>query len=565
MRFSLRAKTIIGIATIEAALLLALVITATNFMGERANEDLVKFARTTSTLFATTTKDAVLSFDLASLDSFVAEVLKNPDIAYARVVGGQGEVFAEGGAALRSDTPFRADVDVAGVDDGVFDAFAEIEEGGEVYGRVEIGVSVSAIVEAMGTIQNWTASIAVVEMLLVALFSYVLGAYLTGQLSELTTAAGAVSRSVRDGRFQEIRVAVRGRDELADVAQAFNTLVENLSTEYSRRESYQRDLEALNQTLETRVERRTQALQASNDELRESNSALRNAQTQLLQSEKMASIGQLAAGVAHEINTPIGFVKSNLGTLKEYAAVYREVSTSAGTLVEAESVEQQQALRSSLHALLEEEDIAYVNEDVQDLVGESIAGLERVKEIVDGLKLFARSDDTGMELTNINDCIATTLKMVGGELKARCEVIADLEDVPLLVLHAGKITQVMTNLLVNAGQAIDGRGQITITSAVRGDQVAVVVSDDGPGIPPDVLGKLFDPFFTTKPPGEGTGLGLSISYGILQEHGGSISAASEPGCGASFTLLFPIPDADLGDEPATPEAALSIPVEQDAR
>ena len=548
---TLRGKTIIGIATIEAALLLVLVLTAINFMSERVNEDLKRFASTTATLFATTTKDAVLSYDLASLDAFVSEVLKNPDIRYARVLGADGEVFSQGGEAAALQRTFQVDTSVDSATDGVFDAQAVIEEDSTPYGRVEIGVGISGLQESIQKIRDWTSTIALMEMLLVALFSYVLGTYLTSQLKSLRQAARQISSSIGSGRFEGVQVEVRGRDELSDVAVAFNKLVVNLEQENARRLEYEHKLEDWNRTLEARVRARTEDLANRNRELAATNSALQEAQEQLLQSEKMASLGQLAAGVAHEINTPIGFVKSNLSTLAGYADTYAELAQRLQLSLDANPGTHSES-QAELAEFLRDQELDYLNEDTPELLRESIDGLDRVKDIVGGLRQFSRQDNDGMESCDINQSIETTLKMVGGELKQHCELVVELGELPEVQMNAGKITQVLTNLLVNAGHAIEGNGRITVTSERQRDRVAVRVADTGKGIEAEHLKRVFDPFFTTKPVGEGTGLGLSISYGILQEHGGGIEVQSKPGEGTSFTLWLPV-DAAAG-EPASADA-----------
>ena len=540
MKMSLRSKTIAGIAVIEAALLILLVVTAINFMRSRINEDLVRFASTTATLFATTTKDAVLSYDLASLDAFVSEVLKNPSITYARVRGPDGAVFSEGGDPVQRARPFSEDLTVASVDDDSFDTSADIAESGTVYGRVEIGVTVAGLQQSIAKIQNWTSTIAMVEMALVAVFSFVLGTYLTRQLLSLRRGARSITDAISTGHYADIHVPVQGDDELTEVARAFNTLASSLAEEHQRRTEYEESLQALNQSLETKVEKRTQMLAQRNDELKATNQELQDTQQQLVHSEKMASVGQLAAGVAHEINNPVGFVTSNLNTLVEYTAAYQQLAGDLVAYFAATSDEERQPLAERMQALMESEDITFVNEDSKQLLEESIDGLVRVKGIVQGLKQFSRADVDETQYFDLNQCVETALKMVNSELKYNRTVNVDLQELPPVPVNVGKITQVITNLLMNASQAISGEGTVSVTSRSLGDRVEIAVADTGSGIAPEHREKLFDPFFTTKPVGEGTGLGLSVSYGIMNEHGGKIEVSSEPGSGSCFTLIFPL-------------------------
>lgn len=540
MNFSLRTKTILGIALIEAVLLLMLVYIAVKFITNRVNDDLVKFANTTSNLFATTTKDAVLSYDLASLNAFVTEVLKNPDIKYARVIGHNGDVFSQGGGNKVLEKTFLSDTNVEDVEDEVFDTSAIISEGDQVYGRVEIGVGVGAIRQSLEKIQKWTSSIAIAEMLIVALFSYVLGSYLTKQLKSLRLGAKKISTGLSEGHFDDIEIKIEGKDEIAEVATAFNALVQNLKSEHVKRAAYQEELEKLNKNLEDRVACRTAMLQEKNQLLEVSNRELKEAQLQLLQAEKMASVGQLAAGVAHEINNPIGFIASNMESLSEYSATYKKITQDLSLYLHNKDVLERQEMERNLTALLEQSDISFINEDIQDLISESTEGLQRVKDIVQGLKQFSRADQDSLQPCNINDCIVTTLNMVSNELKYHCEIETDFGKLPETHVNIGKINQVLTNLLINAGQAIEDQGQIKIATKLENDLISVSVSDSGKGINEEHINKLFDPFFTTKQEGEGTGLGLSISYGIAKEHGGDIQVTSKPGQGSRFTLIIPV-------------------------
>ena len=421
-----------GVALIEALLLVLLISTAINFMRDSANEALLKRASTAATLFSTTTKDAVLSYDLASLDAFVAEVLKNPDIIYARVLDGQGQVFAEGGQQTVLDSPFSPDSNVDSVNDDIFDIEALITESGETFGKVQLGIGISSINQAMDKIQRWTITIAAVEMALVALFSFVLGIYLTGNLKLLREGAARIASSVSHGEYSQVEVTVPGKDELSDVANAFNKLSVALEIEHSRREGFEQELKELNLTLEQKVESRTALLRQQNKKLEQINHELQSTQQQLVQSEKMASVGQLAAGVAHEINNPIGFVSSNLGSLQDYTETYREIAQTVKDYLNCKDKEKRKTLALSLFQLIRQQDIDYLNEDSADLIKESINGLNRVADIVKSLKQFAHVDTDEKAFFDLNECIRTTINMVNNELKYHCTVHSDLSPLPEL-------------------------------------------------------------------------------------------------------------------------------------
>lgn len=250
---------------------------------------------------------------------------------------------------------------------------------------------------------------------------------------------------------------------------------------------------------------------------------LKETQIQLVQHSKMISIGQLTAGMAHEINNPMGYVQNNLSSLKKYVAV----------LIEALSTEGNKP--SVLH-----EKMAFILSDIDNLFNETSEGIQQVLSIVAGLKSFSRITDTEYSNCDLNLCIENSLKMARNELKYKCELIKDLATIPPVYGNTNQLTQVLVNLLVNASHAIEQKGIITIKTKVEKNTIVVTVSDTGKGIKKENVHKIFDPFYTTKPVGIGCGLGLSISYGIIQDHGGSIGVTSKENVGTTFTIKLPI-------------------------
>ncbi|MEH6444718.1 MAG: ATP-binding protein [Oceanospirillaceae bacterium] len=533
---SFRLKTILGIALIEAVLLLALISMTLDYLKSSNYDALSKRATTTATLFATTTKDGVLSYDLASLEAFVSEVLKNHDLKYARVLGPQNQLFASGGDQVALDREFKQDLQVAAVTDGIYDTFADISEAGVIYGRVELGLDIAPIIAIISEAQQRSAIIGLVEMSLVALFSLILGSYLTGQLKVLRAAAKSIAKGDLD-----IDVPVRGRDEIADVAKAFNSMAKNLRIASERRDNAEVALKELNLSLEASVISRTAQLEARNQQLSAANKEIKAAQTQLLQSEKMASLGLLAAGVAHEINNPMSFVISNIATLQRYQTCYQWLIEHYRIL----SLETDEQLRSTqLTAIIAKEaefDMAFIEEDIDELLKDTQEGSLRVKDIVKGLKEFSHVDhDNKFTLYDIDQCIQSTLKVVNSQLKYHCEVQLDLQPLPLTMISVGQMNQVFLNIIINASQAVKERGLIKISSRALPDKIIIQISDDGEGIAPEKLANIFDPFYTTKAVGQGTGLGLSISYGIVEEHHGTIKVESTLGLGSCFSIELPI-------------------------
>jgi PAS domain S-box-containing protein len=268
------------------------------------------------------------------------------------------------------------------------------------------------------------------------------------------------------------------------------------------------------------------------------NQKLADIQLQLLQSEKMASIGQLASGVAHEINNPIGFVKSNLGTLAGYVdslmAIVRDYEGMEHIHGDAVTV----ALKA-IEARKQAMDYEFLVDDVRKLIAESAEGVMRVSKIVLDLKNFSRLGDTAFAAADLQEGIESTINVVWNQLKYKVNVVREYAPLPSVHCVASQINQVVMNLLVNAEQAIDDRGTITLRTGVQGDIVWFEVQDSGCGIEADKLARIFDPFYTSKPVGKGTGLGLSISFGIVKRHGGNITVQSTLGVGSTFRVSLP--------------------------
>jgi PAS domain S-box-containing protein len=265
-------------------------------------------------------------------------------------------------------------------------------------------------------------------------------------------------------------------------------------------------------------------------------------QVQLIQAEKMASLGQMAAGIAHEVNNPMGYITSNLNTLGEYArTLVRLLRLYRGLEEDVRSGQPpSQELLERIGALREEEQVEDLLLDVEGLIQDCKEGTHRVTEIVQGLRMFSRTDAGTLQPSDLNKVMDATIKLVRHQIKYKCEVRCDYGPLPLVACHPTQVSQVFTNLLVNAAQAIDTRGEIRITTRHEGGQVVVRVADTGSGMSQETQARLFTPFFTTKPQGEGTGLGLSICSSIIQRHQGRIEVQSEVGKGSTFIVRLPV-------------------------
>ena len=286
--------------------------------------------------------------------------------------------------------------------------------------------------------------------------------------------------------------------------------------------------------MEDSLRRETEELKKAREDLEQAYTELKQTQAQILQREKMASIGQLAAGVAHEINNPMGFISSNLGTLEKYTTRLTDFISAQTEFIKAPG--DPDLMDESRRSLK----IDYVVQDIHDLIKESLEGAERVKRIVQDLKSFSRVDQTEFKHADINECLESTINIVWNELKYKATVKREYGDISLTKCYPQQLNQVFMNLLVNAAQAIEKQGEITVKTWQADSSLYTSITDTGRGIEPLVLNRIFEPFYTTKPVGTGTGLGLSITYDIIKKHGGEITVQSELGKGTTFTLRIPI-------------------------
>jgi PAS domain S-box-containing protein len=320
-----------------------------------------------------------------------------------------------------------------------------------------------------------------------------------------------------------------------------------IGKDISEQLAMQAQLEVYTHNLEKIVSERTRELQEQNQALEEALKRLKDAQIQLLQAEKMASLGQLSAGIAHEINNPIGFVNSNLTTLKRYVQTLRDFCHRLDALISSFSPE----AVAEVTDLKKDKKIDFILDDIADVVDESLEGTQRVKSIVQDLKEFSYQGGEDLLPYDINKGLKSTLNIVWNELKNKADVVEDYGDLPPVVCYPQQINQVFMNLLVNAAQAIKKRGTIRLRTFKDGDDACIEISDTGEGIPPENVNRIFEPFFTTKEVGQGTGLGLSISYQIVSKHGGNLSVQSEPGKGTAFTIRLPLAGPEVKAKTST--------------
>ncbi len=283
-------------------------------------------------------------------------------------------------------------------------------------------------------------------------------------------------------------------------------------------------------------------------DMRKTNARLAEAQSQLLQSEKLASIGQLAAGVAHEINNPVGFVSANLNSLRRHVEPLLALVHLYGAI---DLSRDNPPLHAQIEALKRSADLDFVCEDLPQLLAESDEGLNRVKRIVQDLKDFSRVDHADWQEADLHQGLNSTLNVASSEYKYKAEIDRHYGVLPPVRCLAAQLNQVFMNMIVNAAHAITGKGEIRLSTRCEGDWVCVEIADTGAGMSEEVRRRIFDPFYTTKPVGQGTGLGLSLSFSIVQKHGGRIEVSSTPGKGSCFSIWLPV----LGPTAALPPTA----------
>jgi|GEM_PF-1942074 len=339
------------------------------------------------------------------------------------------------------------------------------------------------------------------------------------------------------------------KDEIGQVTAAFKKMILDLRRSTTSIESLNREIEKRAKTeaeLKDLHEKHVASHRAVKNmlyDLTEAHEKLKKAQKQIIQSEKLAAIGQLAAGIAHEINNPVSFVNSNLATLRKYDDALTELLGSYEDLKVAVESQETQKAREALSRIAkwkEQWDLKAMMTDLREILQESQIGVDRVRKIILDLRTFARSDKGTVGKEDLNQIVQGILNIVWNELKYKVDLKTEYGEISPVNCNAQEIGQVVINLLINAGQAIPEKGKVIVRTYAKGSEAYLEVSDTGTGISPENLEKIFDPFFTTKEPGKGTGLGLSICYDLIQRHGGRIEVESEVGKGTKFTVVLPV-------------------------
>ena len=370
----------------------------------------------------------------------------------------------------------------------------------------------------------------------------------------------SATKNLARGDFSS-RISIAGDDEISILGKAFNYMADEVSLLLTKQKEANYKLEQYNQNLENKVQIRTQELNHKNSELQNILQELQRTQAQIIQSEKMSSLGQMVAGVAHEINNPVNFVYGNIAPALEYAKYLLNLIE----LYQKHYPEPHQEIENEIEAI----EFDYIRDDFPKLLNSMTAGTVRIRQIVLSLRNFSRLDEAEFKPVDIHEGIDSTLMILQNRLKPqsnhpKIKVVKEYADLPLVDCYASQLNQVFLNILVNAIDALDeynlqltpaeydavaspcaikaDSSYINISTEVTSNEWIVIrIADNGPGIPEDIKSKLFDPFFTTKEVGKGTGLGLSISYQIIvDKHGGKLDCYSTPGQGTEFVIEIPV-------------------------
>lgn len=526
IRNSIKTKTILGVAAIEAVLLITLIVMMLGFIRDTNFNAMDKRANATAKLFAVTVKDAVLAYDLASLNAFVDEVMKSDDILYARVLDQQGRILTQ------SDTisPGETDLKTSEIDDGIFDAKAVIEVDGDQFGMVEVGFSIHPILNTIEEAKRWSYAIAALEMVLVAIFSFVLGRYLINKLSLLRDAAETISR----GELKS-QIEVKGNDEIDIVATAFNRMSSTLKATREQEKTLAQQLRTLNEELENKVEQRTLALSKKNHLLELANYEIKDAQAKLIAAEKQASLGILASGIAHEVNNPLSIVRSNIDTLRDYIEQ---------CVAMIEQLKSESLTPETLNNALEKADFDYLSSDYPSLIDESEAAILRVTLIISQLRnLELNQEESKFELVNlkalVQQSVNQALDAVTNRSNSNAQILIQLPDSLFVKVRSRLAIEAITGVVINALQAVppEKNALINIQCESGRSEVRLTIEDNGTGIETKDISNIFDPFFTTREIGAGTGLGLFKVQTLMKSMDGEIELVrAKPSARFQFTF-----------------------------
>ena len=518
-----RKLTLSGVATSVVVLVLASIVFAVHeYMAFR--DDTVAHLESTAFIVGSNCTVTLTFEDPEIAAELLSALEKQPYIAAAAVYDATGTLFAR---YLRADTspalvPASPRADDYYIEDDGLMVFKPIIYEDERLGTIFLRSDTEALNAELRDIGLLILLVLAVSSLLAYLLSVRLQAFVSEPVAQLAHTA----RVITSQHDYTLRAKSVGRDEVGRLVEAFNQMLEELQREMAERQQAE------------------DALRQSKEALEEAHHRLQEHQTLMLQSEKMASIGQLAAGIAHELNNPIAFIFSNFSTLEEYVQDLSALLASYRTLEEHSKQgddAQIAATRAQIAQQQDDLDLDFLLTDIDALIRESRSGAERARDIVRDLKEFSHVDKDRQTRSNLNANLKSTLHVVHGDLAQKAELITEFGEIPDILCYPRELNQALMGILLNAAQAIDGRGKITIRSYQDNGYVCIDIADNGNGMPPEIQKRIFEPFFTTKDVGSGTGMGLSMAYNaIVTLHDGQLLVDSTEGVGTTFTAKLPV-------------------------
>jgi len=522
---TLRGRLVTSVALVHAVMMALFIADLTArqrvMLLDRQAEEAVALAQSLST----SAGGWLAANDISGLQELVEAQRRYPELMFAMLIDKEGKVLAHSDRTRKGffahDLPAAAEQTLFSRTPALVDVAVPAMLGGRHVGWARIGLGQKSAREKLAAITGSGILYAIAAILIGSIIAWWMGYRITRRLYAVQETINLVRAGDRQARSHLI-----GKDEAALMAGEFNAMLDAL-------DKSKQEIMRLNSELELRVQQRTAELETAYQDLK-------MAQAKILQQDKMASIGQLAAGVAHEINNPMGFILSNLGTLAKYSSRLVEFIGVLGHAVERVVAETDNEVRQLIDSKRQALKINQIIDDIGDLIAESIEGGTRIKQIVMNLKGFSHIDKAEYQPADINAALSDTLAIVGNELKRKAQIHTAFGDLTPVTCHAGQLNQVFTNILLNAAQSITGHGEITIETKQEGEAVTIVISDTGSGMPPEVISRVFEPFYTTREVGQGTGLGLSIAYDIVKKHQGTIEVASRAGQGTAFTITLPL-------------------------
>lgn len=555
-KLSLSFRSKIFLMSIPTVLLVIFIVTGSySFLSKR--EQTAQIKKTSDIVSSNLNKQLtplMIAKRYTPLSTFVQKLTTaDANVLYATVQDSNGKVVAQSKdaekiSAERSRTTNIYSSDIYSVEKyfstnhkmWIMETQVSLSKDADKYGSIMIGYGHELVTRGMNQAVKIGLFTAGIGILISVGISFLTSNFITRPIKTFIKDI----RIISDGNLNH-KAIITSKDEIGQMATEFNDLTENLKNTLSEKDDYANQLSDLNANLEEKVRDRTQALEKSNQEVKKSYKELQTTQAQLVQSEKMASLGQLVAGIAHEVNNPVSFIYGNMDHLDEYIKDLKEVLSEFMNLKSLDTEE-----KEKMDNLIQEMDLSFILKDLDKLIKSCKNGAERTKDIVASLRSFSRLDEADIKHVDIHEGINSTLEILTHLYKNRINVHKNYGNVPKVQCYAGQLNQVFMNLLSNAAQAIKDKGDVWIETQAKGNNVIISFKDNGKGISEEDKIKLFTPFFTTKPVGEGTGLGLSISYGIVEKHNGRIWAESEEGVGTTFNIEIPVEGAKEDEKKA---------------